>query len=164
MTMIVHARRLFKFLHTMGAAGLMGAVAALAVVLILAPESLNTAGYVPVMAAMAKIAAWVIGPSMVLTIVTGLLAMVVNRAFQDAGWVWVKLATGLLILQASAHLLGAIQEEAKRSADALAGGADPASAARLFAAEANTLWVLLAVSAANVVLGVWRPRFRIAPD
>lgn len=146
-------RRLLKFLHSVGAAGLIGAVAALAIVLMLAPESIQ------ILAATSKIAVWIIGPSIVLTVITGLLAMVATPAFQDVGWVWAKAATGILILQAGLHVIGPIQEEAKRAAGAVASGADPAGAARLLEAEVNTLWVLLAVSVANIALGVWRPRF-----
>ena len=152
-------RRLLKFLHTLGAAGLMGAAAALAVVLMLASASVGTAGYAQILLATSEIAAWIIGPSMVLTIVSGLLAMVATPAFQDAGWVWTKAATGLLILQAGLHILGPIQEEAKRAAGELARSADPASASSLFESELNTLWLLLAVCVANIALGVWRPRF-----
>lgn len=137
----------------------MGAAAALAIILILTPAAIGTAGYAPILVATSKIAAWIISPSIVLTIVTGLLAMLANPAFQDVGWVWAKAATGILILQAGLHVLGPIQEEAKRAAGALAGGSDPANAARLLEAEVNTLWVLLAVSVANIALGVWRPRF-----
>jgi uncharacterized membrane protein len=152
-------RRLLKFLHTVGAAGLMGAVAALAVVLILVETSAGTAGYGPMVGAMSKIAAWIIGPSILLTVATGLLAMVAHPPFQDAGWVWAKAATGLLVLLSGVHIMGPIQAEAKRAGRALADGADPAAAAHLFEAEVNTLWVLLAVSVANIALGVWRPRF-----
>jgi uncharacterized membrane protein len=152
-------RRLLKFLHTLGAAGLMGAAAALAVVLMLASASIGAAGYAPILLATSKIAAWIIGPSIVLTIASGLLAMVATPAFQDAGWVWAKAATGILILLSGLHVLGPIQEEAKRAAGALTRGADPASASRLLDAEVNTLWLLLAVSVANIALGVWRPRF-----
>jgi hypothetical protein len=156
-------RRLLKFLHTLGAAGLTGAIVALAVVVILAPTAITTVGYVPIMVVMAKIAAWIIGPSMVLTVISGLLAIVATPAFQEAGWVWVKAATGLLILEGGLHVLGPIQEEAKRSVGALAGASDPASLAQLLTSEENTLWVLLAVSVANIALGVWRPRLPKIP-
>ncbi len=156
-------RRLLKFLHTLGAAGLTGAIAALAVVLILAPTSSSAAAEVAIMAVMAKTAAWIIGPSMVATVVTGLLAMLATPVFYDAGWVWLKAATGLLVLEGGLHVLGPLQEEAKRGASALASGADPASVAHLFSAESNTLWVLLAVSVANIALGVWRPRLPKIP-
>jgi uncharacterized membrane protein len=156
-------RRFLKFLHTLGAAGLTGAIAALAVVLILAPASTNTAGAASIMVAMAKTAQWIVGPSMIATVVTGLLAMLATPAFYNAGWVWLKAATGLLILEGGLHVLGPLQEEAQRGASALAGGSDPASVAHLFSAESNTLWVLLAVSVANIALGVWRPRMPKLP-
>ncbi len=156
-------RRFLKFLHALGAAGLTGAIAALALVLVLAPGSMSAAGSVPIMAAMAKAAAWIIGPSMVATVVTGLLAMAITPAFYDAGWVWLKAGTGLLVLEGGLHVLGPLQEEAKRAGAALAGASDPASVARLFSAESNTLWVLLAVSVANIALGVWRPRLPKIP-
>jgi hypothetical protein len=152
-----------KFLHSLGAAGLTGAMAALAVVVVLAPGSVGTPGYVPVVLAMARVAAWIIGPSMVLTIISGLLAIAVHSPFQDAAWVWAKAATGLLILEGGLHVLGPIQEEAKRGAGALAAGPDPAGAASLLTSEASTLWVLLAVSLANIALAVWRPRFPKIP-
>lgn len=151
-------RRLLKFLHTVGAAGLMGGGAAMVVVILLTPVATGAADYAPVVIGLSKIAAWIIGPSMVLTVVTGLLAMVANPAFQDVGWVWAKAATGILILQAGLHILGPIQEEAARATSGLAV-ADAADAARLLQAEINTAWVLLAMSAANIALGIWRPRF-----
>ncbi len=157
-------RRFLKFLHTLGAAGFMGAMAAMAVVVILAPTSAGAAGFVPLLGAMAKIAAWIIGPSMVLTVISGLLSMAATAAFMDAGWVWAKAATGILVLEGGLHVLGPIQEEAKRGAGALAASADPAGVQRLFTSELDTLGVLLAVSVANIVLGVWRPRFRKAPN
>ncbi len=141
----------------------MGAIAAMVAVMILTPTSIGALGYVPMVAAMAKIAAWIIAPSMVLTVVSGLLSMAANPAFQDAGWVWAKAATGILILEGGLHVLGPIQEEAKRGAGALVGAAAPASAARLLASEGATLWLLLAVAAANVALAVWRPRFPKIP-
>jgi hypothetical protein len=151
-------RRLLKFLHSVAAAGLMGGAAAMAIVLMLTPASIDDAGYAAIVIGMSKIAAWVIGPSMVLTVITGLLAMVVHSPFQDAAWVWVKAATGILVLQAGLHIIGPLQEEAARAAGGLAV-ADAADAARLFQAEINTAWVLLGVSVANIALGVWRPRF-----
>ena len=156
-------RRLLKFLHTLSAAGMTGAVAAVAIVLLATPPLIGTAGYVPVLVAMARIAAWIIAPSMVLTVITGLLAIVPTPAFQEAGWVWAKAATGILILEGGLQVLGPIQAEAKRGARALAVAPDRASVSRLMTAEANTLWLLVAVCAANIALGVWRPRMPKLP-
>ncbi len=91
-------------------------------------------------------------PSFALTLVAGMLAIAVNRAVHDAGWAWVKLATGILVFAGSFQVLGSAQQEAKRSAGALAGRLDPEPFG-----EQGALSVLLAVSTANIVLGVWRP-------
>lgn len=149
-------RRTIKFLHTLGAVGFMGGMAALAVVVITAP--VGASGYAPLIGGTAKVAAWLVAPSMILTVVSGLLAMLMNPAFYEALWVWVKAATGILILEGGLHVLGPLQDEAKRVAATPDAHANPASVASLLAAEGNTLWVLLAVSAANIALGVWRPR------
>ena len=144
-------RRLLKFAHTLGAAGFMGGAVALIVVAVGVRAPVAGAGELLLVGAMAKVAAWIIGPSMILVVVSGLLAMAVNPAFHDVGWIWLKAATGVLVLEGGLHALGPLEEAAKR-------GLDPSGAMGLFAAEIGTLWVLLAVSAANVALGVWRPR------
>lgn len=151
-------RRLIKFLHTMGAIGLMGALACLVVLAWVAPPPASLSGYALIRGAMAQIAAWIVLPSLVLTLIPGLLAIAVTPAFHEAGWAWVKAATGVLIFAGGLHALAPIQEEAQLSAQALAGALDPARLAGISTGEIETLWVLLAVSTANVVLGVWRPR------
>lgn len=137
---------------------MMGAMASFLVALSLAtPASL--AGQAAVMGALAGVATWVFLPSLVLTLIAGLLAIAANPGYHDVGWVWVKLATGILIFEGGfTAVAGPIQAAGKASALALAGHADPALVARSFGAERNTLWVLLAVALANVALGVWRPR------
>ncbi|MBY0566341.1 MAG: hypothetical protein K2P70_03470 [Hyphomonadaceae bacterium] len=152
-------RRLLKFLHSVAGSGLLGGAAALAVVLMLTPASIGDAGYASLMIGMSKLAAWVIGPSVVLTVVSGLLAMLVHPPFQDAGWVWVKAATGILVLLAGLHIIGPLQEAATRAERGLQIAADAAQTARGFEAEIGTAWVLLRVSVVNIALGVWRPKF-----
>ena len=147
-------RRLLKFIHSLGAAGLTGAAAAMAAILMLGPAAFSSSSHLQVLVAMARIAAWIIGPSLVLTVISGLLSIVVHPPFHDAGWVWIKAATGILVLQAGLHVLGPIQEEVRRGATA----SDPGSLERLFKAESATMGVLLAVAVANIALGIWRPR------
>ena len=151
-------RRLLKFLHTMGAAGLMGALASLLVLASLAPPPSSLASYALIRGAMATIANWVVFPSFALTLVPGLLAIAVNRAFHNAGWAWIKAATGILVFMAGLHVIAPIQDEARFSAEALAGRRDPATLDGAPPGETATIWVLLVVSTANVALGVWRPR------
>ena len=135
----------------------MGATASLLVVMSFSPPPTPLAGYALMREAMAEIATWIFFPSIVLTLIAGLLAIAANRAYHDAGWAWVKLATGILVFAGSLHALGPIQEEAKPSAGEVAGHSDPTITGP-FGAEQSTLWMLLAAATANVVLGIWRPR------
>ena len=152
-------RRLLKFLHTIGAIGLIGSMACLLVLLGLTPDPASLAGYALMRRAMGAVATWIFFPSLGLTLVAGLLAIGLNRGFHNAGWAWVKLATGILVFEGGfVRVLGPFQEEAEQSARALAGVVDPSTLARSLDAERTTLWVMLAVATLNVVLGIWRPR------
>jgi hypothetical protein len=102
----------------------MGSIASLLVLMSFSPPSTSLAGYALIRGAIADIATWIFFPSFALTLVAGMLAIAVNRAFHDAGWAWVKLATGILVFAGSFQVLGSIQEEAKRTAGALAGQLD----------------------------------------
>ena len=104
-------------------------------------------------------------PSLGLTLVAGLLAIAVNRAFHDAGWAWAKLAMGVLVFEwGFVSVVGPLQHEAEQSARALAGEIDPATLAGELGTRRATLWVFLAIAMANIVLGVWRPRLTRLPD
>ena len=103
----------------------MGSIASLLVLMSFSPPSTSLAGYALMRGAIAEIATWVFFPSFALTLVAGMLAIAVNRAFHNAGWAWVKLATGILVFAGSFQVLGSIQDEAKRSAGAFAGQLDP---------------------------------------
>ena len=154
-----------KFLHTMGAIGLMGSMACLLVMLGMTPPPSSLSQYALMRAAMGSVATWVFLPSLALRLVAGLLSIAVNRAFHNAGWAWVKLATGILVFEwGFAGIQGPMQQEAELSARLLAGGSDTAALAASLGAEQNSLWVLLAVATANVVLGIWRPRLARLPD
>jgi hypothetical protein len=108
-----------------------------------------------------EIATWILFPSLAVTLIAGMLAIAWNRAFHEAGWAWVKLATGVLIFEGGlVYVQGPINEEAERSASALAGHLAVAQLAGSYGAQQGSLWVLLAVATANVVLGVWRPRLK----
>jgi uncharacterized membrane protein len=158
-------RRLLKIMHTLGAIGLMGAMMCLLVLLSITPAPSSLAEYSLMRGAMAAIAKWVFMPSLMLTLIAGLLAVAFNRAFHNAGWAWAKLLSGLLIFEYGlVGIQGPMQQEADQSALALTGSVDPSSLAATLGSERMSLWALLAVATANVVLGVWRPRFTNLPD
>jgi len=143
----------------------MGSAACLLVLMIFAPPPASLAEYASVRGAMAAIGEWIYLPSMALTLIAGLLAIAANRAFQNAGWAWVKLATGIVTFEGSLYgVLGPIQEEAKRSADALAAHLGPEAITAGQGAQAGAVWMMLAVMTANVVFGIWRPRLSRIPD
>jgi hypothetical protein len=152
-------RRWMKFLHTMGAIGLMGAMAALIVLVILIPEPTALEAYANHRAIMGKIAEWLLLPSLGLVLVSGLWSMAMTPAFQVAGWVWIKLATGILVFKGVLlSIQGPAEQEARLSAEALAGLTDVAQLGLRIGEEWGALWVMMVVGVANVVLGVWRPR------
>jgi hypothetical protein len=152
-------RRLVKFLHTMGAIGLMGAMAALIILVVLMPEPTALEAYATHRAIMGKIAEWLLLPSLGVVLFTGLWSMAITRAFLHAGWVWVKLATGILVFKGvMISIQGPAEQEAILSAQALSGTVDPAQLGQRIGEEWGVLWVMMVVAVANVVLGVWRPR------
>jgi hypothetical protein len=158
-------RRLMKFLHTMGAIGLMGAMACLLVLLGFTPGPASISQYALMRGAMGGIATWIFMPSLALTLIAGLLAIGVNRAYHSAGWAWAKLASGILVFEwGFTAILGPMQEAAELSSRALAGEVDVATLSASLTSERNSLWVLLAVATANVILGIWRPRLTSLPD
>ncbi|MBR0993109.1 hypothetical protein JQ580_20540 [Bradyrhizobium japonicum] len=157
-------RKLMKFLHTLGAIGLVGAVACFLVMAGYAPAPDAIAQYAPLSNATGAVATWIFMPSLGLTLVTGLLAIAVNRAFHNAGWAWVKLATGVLVFEwGFVSVVGPLQQEAEQSARALAGDIDPATLAGELGTHRAALWVFLAIAMANIILGVWRPRLTRLP-
>jgi hypothetical protein len=158
-------RRSIKFLHTMGAIGLMGAMACLLVLLSFVPAPASLSEYALTRAAMGGIATWIFLPSLGLTLIAGLLAMGINRAYHNAGWAWVKLFSGLLVFEwGLAAIQGPMQQEAELSARAVAHEVDPATLGASLGAEWNSLWLMLAIATANAILGIWRPRLTRLPD
>src|SRR5262245_4432284 len=99
----------------------MGALACLLVLFGLTPAPSSLPEFALMRAAMGGIATWVFLPSLALTLVAGLLAIAVNRAYHSAGWAWAKLATGILIFEwGFAAVQGPMQQEAELSARVLA--------------------------------------------
>ncbi|MGH6708763.1 MAG: hypothetical protein ACREEK_07300 [Bradyrhizobium sp.] len=151
-----------KFLHTVGAIGQMGAMACLLVLLSFVPAPTSLSEYALMRGAIGGIATWIFLPSLGLVLISGLLAMAFNPAYQSAGWAWAKLVTGILVFEwGFVAVQGPMQQEAELSARALAHEVDTATLAATLSAEWKSLWVLLAVATVNVILGIWRPRLTI---
>lgn len=153
-------QRLIKVLHEIGAAGVIGCFAACIVLIATAPIQ-SPVGYAAVRQGIAAVMRWLLVPSLAAVLVSGLLAIAANRAYANAGWAWVKALLGVSMFEGTLVTVGAsARRAADLSAAAAVGRADPAELAQMVHGEWNTLWLLLALSLANVALGVWRPRFR----
>lgn len=149
-------RRSLKALHEIAAIGAGGGLAACLVIGLTARIG-ATADFAAARQAIAAISRYVLVPSLALVLVTGMLAIAATRAFHDAGWAWVKALLGLSVFEATLVTVGA----STRQAELAAAAADPALLASLLHSERNTLWLLLGLSVANVVLAVWRPRLTV---
>ena len=157
-------KKLIKFLHEIGSIGFTGAVAVQMVLVSMTPEPTDLARYALMRQAIAEVGTWLLFPSVGILVVSGLLAIMINRAFHDVGWVWLKLLLGVSVFEGTLVAVhGPAQRAADKAAAALAGELDPA----LLGSGHNewmALWVMMFVALTNIALGVWRPRFtRLSP-
>lgn len=152
-------KKILKSLHTVGSVGITGAVAAHLVLLTALPGLATVAEAAALRTGIAAVATWLLLPSLLLVLVSGLLAIAAQPAFGSAGWVWVKVALGLVIFEGT---LVSVQRPAERNLDytlqAVAGKIDAAELEAMLHSEWGALWVILAVCIANIILGIWRPR------
>ena len=150
-------RRSLKALHEIAAIGVGGGLAA-CLVIGLTANTASPAEFAVARQAIAAIARYVLLPSLAGVLVTGLLAIAATRAFHDAGWAWVKALLGIGVFEATLVTIGQSSRQAELAAAAVT---DPSLLASLLHSERNTLWLLLGLSVANVVLAVWRPKLTI---
>jgi hypothetical protein len=174
-------KKLVKFLHEVGAVGVMGALAACIVLVATAGPAPDTplpvgtsagpvavpaglAAYAAVRHGMAQITQWMLVPSLAIVTITGLLAIAINSAFTNAGWAWLKALMGVSLFEGSLLTIAASARQADELMSmALAGQADPLALAQILRTEWGGLWLIMGVSVANIVLAVWRPRIGPRP-
>jgi uncharacterized membrane protein len=154
-------RRTLKFLHTVGSIGFCGALAALMVLHVSLPDPTEIERFATLRLAMGSVARWILLPSMGLVVVSGLLSMAATPAFHNAGWVYAKLASGILVFEGTlVYVQGPMERAALEARAVLEGGvSDVATMASPLGAEWGSFWVLLAVGIGNVAVAIWRPRF-----
>jgi hypothetical protein len=147
-----------KVLHEVGALGVMGAFASCLVLAMKKPEAPLLA-YAAVREQIAFITQWLMMPSLALVILSGFLAMLLQPAYYDAGWAWIKAALGLSLFEGTLLTVGnAAHRTAQLSALAVTQRAGAPELTEAIHAERTTLWLLLAICLVNIVLAVWRPR------
>lgn len=161
----MYKRKLVKILHSLAALAYGGGIAAYLFVLLAAPEATDISQHLTLRTSLAFVSKWLIVPGMVVAVISGLIAMMVHYPFMEQPWVWAKALSGLLIFEATLASIEAPARRAKVAAErAAAGEVDGAELAALIQDEWTALWILLGLAVANVVLGIWRPRFRRRPQ
>jgi hypothetical protein len=151
-------RKTLKFLHTVAACGMVGAVLGYGLVLIGTGEDTPRA-YADMRQTVSALANYLLLPSMGVALLTGFLAIAWHRPFHDLGWVWIKAALGLSVFEAT---LVTIQAKANRAGEVasriVAGEAGPDELAAAITNEWAALAAILALVLAQIALGIWRPR------
>ncbi len=151
-------KRVLKALHEVGAIGVMGSFAAWIVLVATAPRD-SVIAYAATRRDIAAIAEWLLVPSLALVLISGLLAIAATSAYKDAGWAWLKALLGISLFEGTLLTVGAgARRAAEISALAASGRGDAGQLHEILKSEWGTLWVLLGISLANILLAVWRPR------
>lgn len=151
-------RRLIKFVHTVSSIGLTGGLAAYMLILSFGPEIDSIDAYAALRHSLAQVSKWLLLPSMLISLVSGLLSLVAHHPFQNAAWVWLKALLSLLIFEATlASIDTPARDAARLASQAIEAGTVPATLAELATREWTAYWIILALCIANVALGIWRP-------
>ena len=157
-------RRLLKILHEIGAIGVAGSFAACIVLLNKTPTP-SLIAYAALRQGIAAIAQWLLLPSLGIVLISGLLSIAANNIYKDAAWAWIKALLGISVFEFTLMTINASARQAAELATlAVSGQSDPAQMAEVLRAERGGLWLLLSLSAANIVLAVWRPRIYRQPQ
>ena len=151
-------RQTIKFLHTFSSCGLVGGLAIYMLVLLKGPQA-NAAQFADMRATIVVICDFVIVPSLGISLVTGLLAMMVHRPYQEKRWAWAKALMGFAMFEST---LAITQSKAGMaatlSARALEGANIAEDLAAALSSEWTALWAITALSVAQIAFGIWRPK------
>jgi len=155
------AKRFMKFGHEVGTVGAMGAVAAQLVLAHLG-TTLPIEEHALLREAIVTMVRWLLLPSLLLVLLSGMLAMAINKAFHSADWAWVKALMTPLVFET---VFVAVDSPARRAAQLTARLAEGDLAAEPLLAEAlwheqGGLWIALVLFTAQIALAVWRPKRR----
>lgn len=156
MTPTSHWRRTLKALHELATIGVGGGLVTV-LVIGMTVDATSAEAFTTSRQVIVAIANYILLPSMGIVLISGLLAIAFNRGFHNAGWAWLKLLLGISVFEATLLTIGA----SSRVAELTAAQSDPELLASMLRSERNTLWILIGLCVANVVLAVWRPSLLI---
>lgn len=149
-------KKLVKILHTLGAVGVTGALVVYLVLHTSLPSPDALTAYATLRTAIDDVVTWVLLPSLLAVLVSGLLSITTHRPFTMQGWVWFKALMGIVMFEGT--LLAVVSPAGFLAEAAVAavetGVAGPPADGR----EVVSVSAILALSVANIVVGIWRPR------
>ena len=152
-------KKTLKFLHTMASCGMVGALAGHMAVLAAGPAKTATE-FAAGREIIATLGNYILFPSVGIILVSGLLSFAAHPPFQKARWSIYKLLLGLGVFEGSIALIQTKANYGVKVASQVVAGQAPLEAyAGGLSKEWALLWALMALCIANIVLGVWRPRF-----
>jgi len=152
-------RKSMKFLHVLGACGMIGALVTWFILLAVAPQETPQA-YADLRASIAALGNYLLVPAMGTTLVSGVMSIAIHHPFQNLKWVWVKALLGIPVFEGTLSLIGAKADRANAMAQRMLEGEVSRDAIeRAVASEWQHLGLILALSVVNVLIGVWRPSF-----
>ena len=144
-----------KTVHDVASIGFGGGLAACLVINLTANVA-APAEFLSARQVFSAIAHYLLVPSLAVSMLSGLIALTATRGYRDAGWAWLKAALGMSVFVATLMVAGSAGPQGELAAAASA--ADLATVQRLLHSERITLWLLIVLGVANVVLAVWRPK------
>ena len=149
-----------KFFHTLAACGLIGALLGYMVLLAVGPQDTPPA-YANLRQSIKALCSYILLPSLAVALFTGLLSMAFHQPFQQRRWVWVKALLGLSMFEATLGVIGAKADHAAKVSIKIVEGEVPADAlAKALTYEWYSLAMIMALSLASMILGVWRPALK----
>lgn len=155
-------RQTLKFLHTASSCGIVGALIGYMLVLLYTPQDTPRA-YADARSTISTLCNGLLIPSLAISLVTGLLAMAVHKPFMERRWAWVKAALGISMFEAT---LGIVQSKATTAAvvarKIASGEAEPGALGAALSTEWTALGTILFISAAQIALGVYRPKLKLS--
>jgi hypothetical protein len=151
--------RLVKLLHYLGLVGIAGGIV-VSLLLVDTIDATSPSGAASMRTAIGLIASAVVVPSLVVLLLTGMLLVVARPHLIGARWVWAKAALGLtlggVVLLA---LQPAVLAAAAMARDGALGERAIGSLQDVVAREHTAAIAALAIIVISMIVAIWRPRF-----